>query len=300
MVKKFLCLFLALLVANFAWGADTSRFWCNERFLNPAQRPFDARHLRIAKRGYLYALAAALALQKDNAEGRSHYFSVPPRMREVDRPRRDYSGFEAVSFEIRATDDEHALQEVVVAFTGSNDDTDWKDTNFGFDQRQYRLARQYLKAIAMRPQYRGVRIVVSGFSLGGALAVHVTKRRETSALVAETWAFNPSPKIWAHGGQDNRIWLAAVENEALHFARSKLLAAVIPGVNPIGAPASQTAEGFYLLEANPVYSHFRWVLTRNILYAADLAFLAEQPSAESTEPLEILQASRFASCGRAS
>ncbi|MBK9218756.1 MAG: DUF2974 domain-containing protein [Uliginosibacterium sp.] len=296
MGKKYWSLLGAIFFSQVVAGAETSRFWCNERFLSAAQRPFDAQHLKIAKRGYLYALAAALALQKDDPEGRAHYFTPPPRMLEVDRPHRDASGFEAVSFEIHALDGEQSLQEVVVAFTGSNDDADWKDANFGSDRRQYRLARKYLKTIALRPQYRGVRVVATGFSLGGALAVHVTKHHETSAFVAETWAFNPSPKTWVSGKPDRRIWLAAVQDEALHFARSKFLAALVPGVSPIGAPHSQTAEGFYLLEANPVYRHFRWVLTRNILYAADLALMAEQPISTTTEPLDILQASHFASC----
>jgi len=299
MWKKWMSALLLACVATTVWGAETSRFWCNERFLNAQQRPFDRRHLQIAKRGYLYAMAAALALQKDNREGQTHHFSLPERMREVDRPRRDPSGFEAAAFEIHADNAQGPLQEVVVAYTGSNDDADWHNTNFGFDLTQYKLARRYLKSIASRPQYKGVRVVVTGFSLGGALAVHVTKHQETSALVAETWAFNPSPKTWVSGRVDKRIWLAAVQNEALHFARTnRLLAAVVPGVAAIGAPPEQTAEGFYLLEANPVYSHFRWVLTRNILYAADLAIAAEQPSAQTTEPLEILQASHFTSCGR--
>jgi len=296
MWKVILC-GLYVFLANLAWSSEPQYFWCNERYLSVERRPFDAKHLRVAKRGYLYALAAAVALQKDNPEGRSHHFALPARMREVNRPPRDPSGFEAASFEIRSADASGALQELVIAFTGSNDDTDWRETNMGSDRRQYRAARRYLAMMAAKPEYAGLRIVVAGFSLGGALAVHVTKHKETSALVAETWAFNPSPKIWANGRPDRRIWLAATESEALHFARNSLVASVVPGVGMIGAPPSQTAEGFYLLASNPVYSHFRWVLTRNILHAADLAIMAEQSGLVGTEPLEILRASHFASCG---
>lgn len=298
MWKKCIALLLSVLVSGMAWGAEGAKFWCGERFLNAQQRPFDARHLLIAKRGYLYALAAAMALQKDNAEGRSHHFALPARMREVDRPPRDRSGFEVAAFELYADPQAQTLQELVVAFAGSNDDSDWKNTNFGLDRTQYRLARRYLKAIAARPRYRGVKLVAAGFSLGGALAVHVTKHPETAALVKETWVFNPSPKTWVSGRPDKRIWLAAVKDEALHFARNSFFAALAPGVADIGAPRAQTAEGFYLLEANPVYSHFRWVLTRNILYAADLALAQEHPAQETTEPLEILRAAHFASCDR--
>lgn len=271
-----------------------SRFWCNERFLQPEQRAFDARHLMVAKRGYLYAMAAALALQRDNAEGRAYHFAMPARMKQIDQEKRDRSGFEASAFEIRDATGE-TMQEVVVAFTGSNDDADWRDTNFGSDTRQYALARRYVSEIAERAEYDGVRLVVAGFSLGGALAVHVTKHAETSHFVAETWAFNPSPKTWVHGRVDQRIWLAAVNNEALRYARTDPFT-VLPGVEHIGAPPSQTAEGFYLLEANPVISHYRWVLTRNILHVADLAFRIDDRSDAPTEPSEILRASSFRSC----
>ena len=274
--------------------AEAARFWCNERFLNPAANPFDARHLKLARRGYLYAVAAALALQQDNAEGRAYHFTAPARMREVDRPSRDRSGFEVTTFEVLDAP-EGKLQEVVIAFAGSNDDVDWDKTNFGEDKRQYIQARRYVRKIAALPAYQGVRLVVTGFSLGGALAVHVTKHPETSRLVSETWAFNPSPKTWVGNQVDRRIWLAAAANEGLRFAR-EISIALVPGVARIGAPDNQRAEGFYLLDANPVVSHYRWVLTRNILHVADLALRIEQGSDASTEPLQILQSSRFRAC----
>ena len=296
---RFLALPLAVLAfASPAFCATTTtNFWCNERFLSTTRKTFDARHLAIAKRGYLYAVAAALALQKNDAEGKAYHFETPERMRLVDRPTRDRSGFEAATFELRDTPDGD-VQSVVVAFTGSNDDTDWQDTNFGLNTRQYTLARRYLTRIASLPEYAGKRLVTTGFSLGGALAVHVTKHAATSRLVHETWAFNPSPRIWANGNTDKRIWLAAVDNEALRYARNGAFT-VLPGIAAIGAPAAQTAEGFYLLNANPIVSHYRWVLTRNMLHVADLALRLEQGSDASTEPLEILQASQFRSCRNA-
>lgn len=294
MLYRLLICFAVSLAGILPAAQASTAFWCNERFLDPAARPFDARHLKVAQRGYLYAMAAALALQKNNAEGRAYHFATPARLREVDRPRRDRSGFEVSSFELLDAPGGQ-VKELVIAFSGSNDDADWDYTNFGDDTRQYTLARRYLQKMAMRPEYRTVRLVVTGFSLGGALAVHVTKHAETRRLVAETWAFNPSPKTWVGNQTDRRIWLAATASDGLAPLR-QIGTSLLPGVGLIGAPASQRAENFYLLEANPVISHYRWVLTRNLLHVADLAQRIEQASDAPTEALGILQASSFRSC----
>ena len=288
-----LFLFCLLLVSASA-QATSSGFWCSHRFLNPATRPFDSRHLQIAQRGYMYVVAAALALQKDDREGRAYHFATPARLRLVDNPRRQASGFEVKTFELLDVPEGKPI-ELVIAFTGSNDDTDWNNTDLGDDTRQYTEARRYVKTITARPEYKGLRVVTTGYSLGGALAVHVTKHRETRNLIAETWAFNPSPRTWVGGQVDSRIWMAATANDGLHVARS-LVTKLVPGMSEIGAPAKQTAEGYYLLDANPVVSHYRWVLTRNMLHVADLALQIQQGNDAPTEPLEILEASHFAAC----
>ena len=70
MGKMCLGLVWALFFLQSAAATEPTRFWCNERFLNAEQRPFDARHLKIAKRGYLYVLAAAMALASTRSRRR--------------------------------------------------------------------------------------------------------------------------------------------------------------------------------------------------------------------------------------
>lgn len=267
-------------------------FWCNEQ--KWGVNTFDKNHLNVAKRGYLYVLAAALALQKEDQEAKDHFFSLAERMKEADRPARNSSGFEVVTFEIYSNKDKNTLQEVVIAFTGSNDIIDWAFADT-LDKRQYQEAVDYVKKISQKPEYKDIRIVVSGFSLGGALAVHVTKNQESSPYISEAWALNPSPKIHAHSKPDERIWLAAVRREFLSKIRKKPFR-IIPGISNIGAPPEHTANDYYLVKANPGFGHFRYVLTRNILFAADIAMSIDAENQFKDEPLSILKSSVFSAC----
>lgn len=279
---------------------ETGDFWCNERYLKVENKPFGFKHLEVAKRGYIYSLASSLVLQKENNEGFSHSYKAPARLVLVEKLDRHYSGFEASTFKLYSPDDLTNLKEIIIAFTGSNDSADWITTNLFFSQSQYRLARQYVISIAQR--FPGKRLVVTGTSLGGGLAVHVTKHKDTSSLVSETWAFNPSPKNYVNDDIDDRIWLASTNGEALKTMRSPWMR-WWPGVSNIGSPESQTAENYYLISSNLAYAHFRWVITRNMLFAADLAVLKEKEckaaaecSSVLTEPLEILKKSHFEAC----
>ena len=144
-------------------------------------------------------------------------------------------------------------------------------------------------------QYKGIRTIASGFSLGGALAVHVTKNKESSSYISEAWALNPSPKIHAHSKTDERIWLAAVRREFLTKVRTKLFR-IIPGISSIGALPEHTATDYYLVKANPGFGHFRYVLTRNMLFAADIAMSLDAENQFKNEPLSILKSSVFSAC----
>lgn len=272
---------------------ERGSFWCNEQ--KWGIDTFDSKHLKVAKRGYLYTLAAALALQKENQESKDHFFASPKRMKEADRPDRKDSGFEVVTYEIYSDEDRVTLQEVVIAFLGSNDSEDWIKTNLAFDKRQYIDAVDYVINTSLNPKYKDIRIVVSGFSLGGALAIHAAKNPISSKLIDEVWALNPSPRTYANDELDDRIWVAAVRGEFLSKFRSKYFR-TIPGSSNIGALPEHKATDYYLVKANPGFSHFRYVLMRNILFSADIAMNLDVDSERKNEPLGILKESIFSSC----
>jgi len=276
-------------------AAGQNSIWCNNRYLPDldAKDPVtDDLHLAVAKKGYLYALIGAYVLQKEDSEGKEHHFDLPDRVSQIyNLSEHDKeTGFEANTFVVHST--QGKTDEIVIAFTGSNDLEDWK-TNFSMlNRKQYAQARSYVKKVAKT--YTGVKFSVTGYSLGGGLASHVTKNEETSELVNVAWVFNPSPKTWSNSEPDPRIWHASTTNDILKIARWPIFR-ILPGVAYVGAESGQRAENFYLIESNPVYAHFRWALARNILHTADLAFFRESKQPTS-EPLEILKKSKFSAC----
>lgn len=275
------------------WGEWGQKTWCNDRFLyTRTDKVADTKHLEFAERGYMYALAGAYVLQKADAEGNDYYFALPSRLKPIPDPPRGEYGFDVKSFELLEESDSQTVKEVIVAFVGSNDWSDWWWTNFLFSKKQYELARNYVRSIHDRWPDR--RIVVTGYSLGGALAVHVTKHPDTKNLIAETWAFNSSPKTWVPGDEDERIWHGAARGELLSSTRGMFFR-WLPGINNLGAKEAHTAEDFYLIKTSGIYGHFRWVLARNMLHFADYK-KAPNNMPPSTEPLEILKQSRFKIC----
>ncbi|MGM8898958.1 MULTISPECIES: alpha/beta hydrolase family protein [unclassified Psychrobacter] len=270
-------------------------FWCNDRYLHKLDSPFGKEHLKVAERGYIYALASSLVLQgqdKITQESKDHFFQIPSYLEVHHWPKSDKSGFGVGTFKLYETSDKIKLKEIIIAFTGSNQKRDWIFTNLLFSKKQYKLAEEYVLQIAEANP--NTRIVVAGYSLGAGLAVHVTKKDSTKYKIAEAWALNPSPKTYTHGKSDNKIWLASTDNEVLKIVRSPFFHRW-PGVDNIGAPEDQTAEEYNLIRSMGIYSHYRWVLTRNMLWVADLS-IYNRTKADMTEPLKIIKNSSFKSC----
>ena len=153
---------------------------------------FDKRHLEVARRGYIYALAAAYVLQSNSCESKTHWFNLPARLKEVDCPERDSSGFEVKTFELRESPEDAEPSQIIIAYTGSNDSADWIFTNLFFSKTQYDLAKSYLQRVVA--QHPGKPIVVTGFSLGAALAAHVTKIKAHVNTLNKRGYSTPAPR----------------------------------------------------------------------------------------------------------
>jgi len=300
MKQKWLCV---LLISALTLGGCASidypkyecgKIWGAARVVKDGD--FHPKYLTASKQGYIYALAGALILQKDNNEGREHYFAKLDRLHWIDSLYEDdkTTGFEATTFELFEDNESQAPNEVVIAFAGSNDAKDWIQNFSPLSVRQYQQAVDYVKRVKSISRYESIPLKVTGYSLGGALAVHVTKNPETSRYVNEAWAFNPSPKIYANGNGDDRIWLAAHRGEALSITRTAPFR-ILPGVSFIGASDEHTVDDFYLIKTNLIYGHYRWVLPIQMLHVADFALLKDRVSVSATtEPFEILKRTNFA------
>lgn len=281
---------------DYTWG-EKGYIWCNNRFLEPKTKHFDKKEETAATKGYMYALASAYALQRSDLTGEAHKFRLPERLIHLEGIReenRDKSGFEYEAFLLKPINPEDK-EEIVIAFTGSNDGADWLKTNIGRDIAQYQLATKTTENIIKKYQTTNQRVVLTGTSLGGGLAVHVTKSPITRNMVDEAWAFNPSPKTYASNKVDKRIWLVASKGEGLALIRKPFFS-FISGWGKIGSPEPQTVESLELIKSNFGYAHYRWGIARQLLFVADYVQSDRYVNPESTEPLEIIKASEFKSC----
>ncbi len=278
---------------------EKGQVWCNERYRD---RVFwDEATKKASLTGYMYGLAAALVLQSDDPsdkEAQAHYFRQPDRLEVLDRPPRSESGFEVTTFRLRPLVDEKQ-EEIVIAFAGSNDRSDWLSTNLNpFGREQYDEAVAYTKKILANPNVQGKKLVLTGISLGGGLVVHVIKNAELEPFIDQAWALNPSPKIFSPKPASDRMksktWLGYTEGEVLSQFRSDGLRQLIPGAGDIEVANGQKAV-FKLIEANQIYAHFRWGIARQMLWIADFELTRKKKNAW-TEPFAILQDSAFRSC----
>ena len=267
--------------STFSSAKVSNKVWCKERYLHLVEkehgRIYTQTEENVAKRGYIYSTLAAIALQKNNKPNADYTFALPNNVEQIDHISAENnksakkSGFEARTFIIN---DEISKRpkELVIAFTGSNQlIKDWIMTDFGWSEKQYEDAKNYVKAMRLKANIdttNPLKVVVTGYSLGGALAGHVTKDQETTHYIQEAWLFNPSFRLKiANYDRDSRFWLGTTRKDMLKPFSSKKFINIFP--------ENQRFTDGFLISSGRVYAHYRWTFARNILWAADLKYFHE-------------------------
>lgn len=262
----------------------------------------------------MYVTAAALALQQDYKKDHKHWIEVPKRLVPIEPdPIIGKSGFQARAFLLYDKKQANRIEALIVAYTGSQSRDFWNDwivVNAFGSQSQHDQARELLKLLSKK--YSNIpKRVVTGFSLGGALAAHVALHPDTSKLVTEVWTFNPSGRIYDPRSieekiktadsvkRDQRFWLVANYVEGVRYTRTNI-ARFVRGVDWIPAPYHQFINKVELINTNPVQGHYRYILFRDLMFAAEQDARIRGIPTELNEPLEILKNTHFSSCKQSS
>jgi hypothetical protein len=92
------------------------------------------------------------------------------------------------------------ITEVAIAFKGTDvkSSHDWRaNLAIGVEPRQYREAFEHVQSLLARPEYQGARVVTTGHSLGGGIALNVALRSDRDI---DIFVFNPSPRAFHRVG----------------------------------------------------------------------------------------------------
>lgn len=298
MLKTLVTIAVALSVTSCSlfptnWGKEEGYVWCNARYLDLTSPDYQKsntinadkdKRLRLAYEGYIYALLGAVVLQKEEKSEDKH-FNLPSYI-EIDSSVDDSSGFQATAFRVYEESNRTQLKEVVVAFRGT--DQFWKDYsghNLHPAPKQYKPAQDYTLKIA--DKYKGTKLVVTGYSLGGGLAMNVLRNNRTSSKVTQAWAFNSSPRAGEKVQVDSRLYLISAKGEILNLPRRILQ----EGPSSLGALDENFSDDYDLVDASSAYLHSRWVLARQVLIFADMVYYEQSGRQDNytSPPLEILK-----------
>jgi hypothetical protein len=232
----------------------------------------------MSKSAYEYAVIALLPLQKEGVDTNFN-FDIPENVEhliEFDSDKIEGMsgfGFAAKSYLLTKSD---GSVELVISYNGSDSILDYLAQNFSIFLFQNKYARKYLEFVVNRKPDGIDRVVVTGYSLGGGLAAHVTKYpSKYSSAINQAWLFNPSPRIGdVNSNIDDRIYLLSTEYEVLNkLNREKL-----------GASDQHTMKTYNLIKSSSIYNHYRWVLAREVLQYADAAYWYDDNFTEDESP----------------
>ena len=279
----------------------TDSLWCNQRYLTNNDSQFDDIHLNVAKETYIYAIASSIAISNSNIEikkshpnklhGIENVFVSPARMQQKDVVYDSKTGFSATTFWLYEEDGSNKPDELIIAFSGSNEVKDWWANLTPFGLKHYKKARLYFEEMVSKyDDENRLKVVVTGYSLGGGISLNVLKNKDTRDLVDKAVIFNSSTKSYSWDvRRDSKLWAASTKYEGMKLFRRfmRFLGASI-------APDTQRAEGYNLSQKNLIEDHYNDVLTRSLLHVADYAMITE--GVDETEPMKLLQLTEHSEC----
>lgn len=111
------------------------------------------------------------------------------------------------------------IEEIAVVFKGTDFTSlaDWRTNLSVIEPRQHREAYAYMLGVMQRAQAQGSRVIATGHSLGGALALNMSLRLPNVDFIG----FNPSPRAFydvVHSGPAERL-IMHERGEILGFLR---------------------------------------------------------------------------------
>ena len=269
---------------------ESGKFWCNERYLPEDINHFNDQELTIARNGYIYSFLGAIALQDNSIDSKNHWFNLPDNIKEIYSDSKS-SGFQGKTFLIFDKETKKP-QKLVIAFAGTNEPKDWL-ANTQLSDEQFKQALNFYKeSLQLDSVVRSGKldkIVVTGYSLGGALATYVGKNPEVKNQISEVWLFNPSPLSKTDYKQEQNFWFGATRNDVL-----KKLRASTKGYMGL-FEKNHIYDDQFLVRSNDIYAHSRWVVARNMLWTADFAYV-KQDKNEKNPAYDLIQLSDFKAC----